>query len=214
MDKTFYEILGIEKAASHTAVLEAFRELVRQHHPDKFKEPAEKAAAEVLLKDITEAFNTLYNARKREEYDKTLLPGGSATHVKSSQEQAKEFFQQGMARYKAGELSQAVSLFDMVLRVQPDHSAALFYGGIVKMRNPKWRSQGAEAVERAIGLEPYNAAYVVEYCRLLIAMGQSIRATKILDKAAVEFHAGKQGSRIHHEFLVVGVYPPGRHKRR
>ncbi len=186
MERDFYQILGITRQSSRQDILQAFRDLVRENHPDKFQDAARKRQAEETLKEITEAFNALYDPKRRENYDKSLDSQGAAHAVKSPQEQAKEFFQQGLARYRSGDLSAAVGLFDHVLRVQPDHSQALYYGGMVKLRNPKWRNAGAEAVEKAIALEPYNAEYVLEYCRLLLTMGQTMRAARILAKAAAD----------------------------
>jgi len=192
MERDFYQILGIAQQATRQEVLRAFRTLVMENHPDKFQEAARKRQAEDLLKEITEAFNAIYDQKRREEYDSTLSSPGSGHAVKTPQEQAKEFFQQGLMRYRGGDLSGAVGLFDHVLRVQPDHSQALYYGGMVKLRNPKWRNAGAEAVEKAIVLEPYNAEYVLEYCRLLLTMGQTMRAAKILAKAAEDNPASEE----------------------
>lgn len=183
MDRDFYQVLGIGRQSTRQEILQAFRGLVSENHPDKFQDPARKRQAEEALKEITEAFNSLYDPRRREEYDKSLSQG-PVHAVKSPQEQAREFFQQGLARYRNGDYAGAVGLFDHVLRIQPDHSQALYYGGMVKLHNPKWRSAGAESVEKAIALEPYNAPYVVEYCNLLLTMGQTVRASKILAKAA------------------------------
>jgi len=183
MDKTFYEVLGIAQGAPHSAVVDAFRKLVRENHPDRFKEPAEKAQAEDQLKDITEAFNNLSNPARRQEYDRSLAQPSTGV-VKSPQEQVKDFMAQGISHYRQGDFSGALSLFDHVLRIQPETASALFYAGMVRLKNPKWRSQGADFVERALRLEPYNAAWAVDYGRAMIAMGQVLRAAKALEAAS------------------------------
>lgn len=183
MAKTFYEILGVGKEAPPAAVVEAFRKLVREKHPDRFKDPDEKAEAETLLKDITEAFNNLSNPSRRAEYDKTLSQP-SSTAVKTPQEQVKEYLAQGIARFRQGDMNGALGMLDHVLRLQPDNPQALFHAGMIRLHNPKWRAQGTEAVENAIRLEPYNGTWAIEYGEFLLANGQSIRAAKILEQAA------------------------------
>ncbi len=183
MDRDFYQVLGVSRQSSRQDILQAFRALVSENHPDKFQDAARKRQAEDALKEITEAFNSLYDPRRREEYDKSLSQG-PVHAVKSPQEQAREFLQQGLARYRSGDFAAAVGLLDHVVRIQPDNSQALFYGGMIKLHNPKWRSAGAEWAEKAIALEPYNSSYVVEYCNLLLTMGQTVRASKILAQAA------------------------------
>lgn len=183
MGKTFYDILGVSKDAPPAAVIEAFRKLVREGHPDRFKDAQEKAQAEHLLKDITEAFNNLSNPARRAEYDKTLAqPSGTA--VKTPQEQVKEYLAQGIARYRQGDMNGALGMLDHVLRLQPENAQALFHAGMIRLHNPKWRAQGTEAVENAIRLEPYNGQWALEYGEFLLANGQSIRAAKILEVAA------------------------------
>jgi len=182
MDKTFYDILGIPQGAPPSAVVKAFRLLVREKHPDRFNDPEEKARAEEELKDITEAFNNLSNPGRRQEYDKSLAHPSTGV-VKSPQEQVKEFLAQGMTRYRQGDFSAAVSLFDHVLRIQPENTSALFHAGMVRLRNPKWRAQGADDAERALRLDPYNAAWAVEYGSLMLEMGQRLRAAKALEQA-------------------------------
>ena len=183
MGKTFYEILGVGKDVPQAMVVEAFRKLVRENHPDRFKDEEQKAQAEDLLKDITEAFNNLSNPARRAEYDKTLSqPSMSA--VKSPQEQVKEYLAQGVSRYRQGDMNGALGMLDHVLRLQPENPQALFHAGMIRLHNPKWRAQGTESVENAIRLEPYNASWAIEYGEFLLANGQSIRAAKVLEAAA------------------------------
>jgi curved DNA-binding protein CbpA len=189
-------------------VVAAFRKLVRENHPDRFKSPEEKAKAEELLKDITEAFNNLSNPGRRQEYDKSLAQPSTGV-VKSPQEQVKEFLAQGLSRYRQGDLSSALSLFDHVIRVQGDNASALFHSGMIRLKNPKWRSQGADSVERAIRQEPYNADWVVEYAKAMITMGQQLRATKVLEVSAESNPASEEIRDLLAECLGGGSDKPG-----
>lgn len=61
--KDYYEILGIQKSASKDEVKKAFRKLAAKYHPDK------KGGDEARFKEISEAYATLSDDKKRAEYD-------------------------------------------------------------------------------------------------------------------------------------------------
>jgi molecular chaperone DnaJ len=61
--KDYYEILGVEKGASKDEVKKAFRKLASKYHPDK------KDGDEAKFKEISEAYATLSDDKKRAEYD-------------------------------------------------------------------------------------------------------------------------------------------------
>jgi len=62
MAKNYYDILGIDKKATKEDVKKAFRKLAQKHHPDK-------GGDEAKFKEITEAYATLADEKKRREYD-------------------------------------------------------------------------------------------------------------------------------------------------
>lgn len=62
MAKNYYDILGIDKKASPDEVKKAFRKLAQKHHPDK-------GGDEAKFKEITEAYSTLSDEKRRREYD-------------------------------------------------------------------------------------------------------------------------------------------------
>jgi molecular chaperone DnaJ len=74
MAKNYYETLGVEKSASQDEIKKAFRKLAQKHHPDK-------GGDEAKFKEITEAYSTLSDAKRRKEYDsygRSFAGGGPA----------------------------------------------------------------------------------------------------------------------------------------
>ncbi len=78
--KSFYELLGIPTAASPDEIKRSFRQQIARYHPDKvqhlgaeFQEMASARAAE-----LTQAYRTLSDPAKREEYDAQLASGADA----------------------------------------------------------------------------------------------------------------------------------------
>lgn len=60
--KNYYDTLGVAETATDNEIKSAFRKLASQHHPDKGGD-ANK------FKEINEAYDTLKNTQKRQEYD-------------------------------------------------------------------------------------------------------------------------------------------------
>ena len=63
----YYDLLGVDKAASKEELKKAFRKLSREHHPDL--NPEDTAASEEKFKEINEAYSVLSDSTKRQEYD-------------------------------------------------------------------------------------------------------------------------------------------------
>ncbi len=61
--KDYYKILGVEKNASQDEIKKAFRKLALEHHPDK------NGGKDDKFKEINEAYTTLSDAKKRQQYD-------------------------------------------------------------------------------------------------------------------------------------------------
>lgn len=66
--KDYYGILGVDKSADATEVKKAYRQLVKQWHPDRHLE--NKEIAEEKFKEIQEAYEVLSDPEKRKLYDR------------------------------------------------------------------------------------------------------------------------------------------------
>ncbi len=67
--KNFYDVLGVQKNASDQEIKKAFRKLAQKYHPDA-------GGDEAKFKEISEAYETLSDPKKRKEYDQMLMFGG------------------------------------------------------------------------------------------------------------------------------------------
>ena len=64
--KDFYSILGVSRSASQEEIKKAYRKLAMQFHPDK---NAGDKKAEEKFKEISEAYDTLSDSKKKDMYD-------------------------------------------------------------------------------------------------------------------------------------------------
>jgi DnaJ family protein A protein 2 len=67
MGKDYYKILGLEKNCSSDDIRKAYKKLARQYHPDL--NPNQTKESEEKFKEISEAYEVLKDAEKREIYD-------------------------------------------------------------------------------------------------------------------------------------------------
>jgi len=63
MSDNYYELLGVDKSATDAELKKAFRKKAQEYHPDKPTGDAEK------FKAVNEAYSTLSDKQKRQQYD-------------------------------------------------------------------------------------------------------------------------------------------------
>jgi molecular chaperone DnaJ len=64
-ERSYYEILGVERAASYAEIKRAFRKLAQQWHPDV----SDEAGSAEKFKEINEAYQVLSDPKRRQIYD-------------------------------------------------------------------------------------------------------------------------------------------------
>ena len=68
----FYEVLGVSKEADENEIKKAYRKLSLQYHPDRNTDES----ATGKFQEINEAFETLSDQSRRQQYDMELQFGG------------------------------------------------------------------------------------------------------------------------------------------
>ncbi len=70
--KDFYQALNIKDTATKAEIKKAYRKLASENHPDRNKD----VNAEDTMKEINEAYDTLGDAQKKQQYDQMKKFGG------------------------------------------------------------------------------------------------------------------------------------------
>ena len=63
----YYDLLGVSRSASDEEIKKAYRKLAMKYHPDRNQGDAE---AEARFKEVSEAYEVLCDASKRQQYDR------------------------------------------------------------------------------------------------------------------------------------------------
>ena len=67
--KNYYDILGVNEQSTSAEIIKAFKDLAKQHHPDR-------GGTQEKFQEINEAHDTLKSSQKRHDYDSMRKFGG------------------------------------------------------------------------------------------------------------------------------------------
>jgi len=143
LQRNYYEVLGLPKAATTVEIKQRYRELARKFHPDLVED---KALGQRIFTQVNQAYRTLSDTERRTEYDKSLYGsavgrGGTPTIVSVSNANRQNGNGNGNGTHPKpnvdnlvreaddammmGQASKARSLCDAVLKVDPDNAKTL-----------------------------------------------------------------------------------------
>ena len=101
--RDFYEVLGISKSASKDEIKSAYRKLAKKYHPD-IKHDAD---ATEKFKEVQEAYDILYDDKKRQMYDQfgmAAFENGGSTGGAGNPFQGGGFSSQGFGGVDLGDI--------------------------------------------------------------------------------------------------------------
>ena len=150
-----YEILGIPENATEEQIKDAYRELVKKYHPDKYQDNPLADLAEEKMQEINEAYDTLMkNAGSGSaSYDDPYSTGGSS--YGSTGHGGRADYLQVRRNIDTGNIAAA----ETILRGSTDRSAEWYFlSGVVALRKG-WYDEAANMLQTACNMEPTNMEY-------------------------------------------------------
>jgi curved DNA-binding protein CbpA len=176
----FYEVLGLPKSATAADVRAAYVRLAKEKHPDRFRDPTEKQKAEAFFKDLTTAFNTLFNPGTRAEYDRQHerpQPGNPAEIARDAHERALSLAREG------GSAEEVLTLLRSAVHHQPEEGLYHAALGNYLARSTTASREAIQSLERAVQLQPRNAGFHADLALLFHKQGLTLRAQKAAEAA-------------------------------
>ena len=153
--KNPYEVLGVNEYSSEEEIKKAYRDLVKQYHPDRYTDNPLQDLADEKLREINSAYDIIMSNNGRKK------TGGYDSGQKSGD------FQQVRDLINRRDFRTA----DQILRASANRTAEWhFLMGVVFM-NQGWFDQAYSYVEKSVAMEPSNPEYTNVFNQLKARSG-------------------------------------------
>lgn len=192
---THYEVLDVPIASNDSEIKNAYHELARRFHPDRFHQSDLRAKVESAFARIGRAYETLIDETRRKEYDHSLTarvtgkapkpsPASNkeeavvvpASQKQSPAERAEASFQLGTAALERNQNDDAIRFLAEAATLEPRAARYRAYYGSALARKPSLRRAAESELQAALKLEPNNASFRVMLAELYQQVGLRKRA--------------------------------------
>jgi len=188
--QTHYEALGIGRNAAPQEIKKAYFTLAKRYHPDRHFNPemnGMKETLEALFTAIHDAYETLSDQAKRDQYDLSLMGGakkpraaqGAHADQRSDKEKAVVQFNEGMQQFKTGNFWGADEAFQWAMRLDPGNAEYVFRRGITLSRMPRRAHEAEEEFAKAIKMAPSKIEYYLELGNFFARSGLKAKAMSV-----------------------------------
>jgi len=194
---THYEVLGVPIAANDSEIKNAYHDLARRFHPDRFHQSDLRSRLESSFARIGRAYETLIDEARRQDYDHSLTTKQAAkapatapvpaskqappvaappSQKQSPRERAEASFQLGTDALQRNQIDEAVRYLAEAATLEPRVARYRAAYGSALRRNPTLRRAAETELQTALKIEPNNASFRVMLAELYQQVGLSKRA--------------------------------------
>ena len=149
-----YEVLGVNPTDDEETIKNAYRELVKKYHPDKYvNNPLADLAAE-KMKEINKAYDMIIN--KNTGSQQSGSRGYSSTNTSYNRQQTYTNASYGNVRMliSMNRIAEAKKMLENL-----EQNAEWYYlSGLINIRCG-WYNQGIDDLNRAVQMDPNNVEY-------------------------------------------------------
>lgn len=147
-----YEVLGIKPGASQEEIKSAYRKLVKQYHPDQYRDNPLQELAQQKLAEVNDAYNQLTSGKSSGNYSSNTSSSYSNNNSYSN---------------SASELSQAraylqrrnTAAAEAILNRVSDRNAEWYFLMGVVHSNKGWYDSALQNITTATNMDPNNFEY-------------------------------------------------------
>lgn len=184
---SYYEILGVDQQATGDEIKKAFVALTHQFHPDKHHAKDSDDLGKklnVIFSSITEAYSTLSQPAKRQQYDRDLVEQASraATANLTKEQRAEILCADGHEKMQERQYEEAERLFSQAIYLDGSNPVYHYSLARVYIENRQF-TEGARILEKAIKLNPMNAHYHAALGHAFIEIGLPKRARGCFERS-------------------------------
>jgi len=181
---THYQILGVAPTSATNEIRESYFSLARRLHPDRFRS-GELQDLRTRMEDyfsrVTEAYNTLFDEKLRQEYDQQL----SAKTERKTDEPEKDAAYLGRENFARAKLlinrrrfQEAVTFLENATKLDPNNPRYAMELGRVLIRNPRRRKEAEQLLLRSLEMDPTRVETLIALGQLQLKSGRAEQAAK------------------------------------
>ncbi|MBI2213349.1 MAG: tetratricopeptide repeat protein [Acidobacteria bacterium] len=197
----YYTLLDLPKGATRSNIVSNYEKLRKMFDPVSFPLILRPLLNETVH-TLDRAHDVLTNTAKRAEYDRLMAQGrGSdvrAVHKMLARRNiAESNFAKARELVVAGDYHGAMMLLRQTVTYVPDHADAWFLLSTCQQKNPHWKREAMESLQRAISANPNFTEAILTLGDLYRNAGLSARARACYeDVIAIEPENGEAKTRL------------------
>ncbi len=170
-EQVYYDLAAAKIAVNEPHEALDYLKQAKKRFKESFVGEFFTAIAHVRMKEFTNALNHFTAAE-------LIAATGDTNRLTHS-----FYFQFGSASERAGRITEAVGLFEKALKMSPDFAEALNYLGYMWAERGTNLDRARKMIERAVSLQPTNAAYLDSLAWVLFKQGDARAALGQMEKA-------------------------------
>lgn len=147
-----YLVLGVKSSASDAEIKKAYRDLVKQYHPDNYQNNPLADLAEEKMKEINEAYDAIVKMRTGGGYQAGHASGSGGY---SGQGGGDQIFYQVRQLLNQGKLGEA----ERLLQSAPTQNAEWYYLSGMLASQRGWLDEAKNNLWKACSMDPGNMEY-------------------------------------------------------
>jgi curved DNA-binding protein CbpA len=193
---SYYELLGLTRAASDGEVKKAYYAVAKKYHPDRHHSPYLQdihGLLEELFMKITEAYELLSNPLERRRYDSNLrneaprgeagfggptLPSGPA-RPDPNEKMAEIRYREGKRHFTEMHFFDAIQSLREAVKLAPNKAPYHRLLAQALVKNPHWRKEAEEHFQKAVDIDHFDTESFAGLAEIYEAAGMSTRAQKM-----------------------------------